>query len=243
MFLVREGPLGFLRFPHDFSAKPAATLSRAAKRGVSNGGGPIWTCPSFSGAFLSFVGLSRFSGIFPISSGMVQGFSRFVLFLFLGLSGAPTRNSPERVRATIWTLRAQRLKKINLDLNFQSRLKISISLEIFNPGPSQFPTKKRGLVGGSLEDFNLDWKFQSRRAILIFFNLWALRGPFPKKVGNPPVWKPPCLASLNTCDLHFSICTLCGRKAAFLSCDGHFFGYLDPLNHRPLMGLFNGGVP
>ena len=34
---------------------------------------------------------------------MVRGFSRFVLFLFLGLLRAPTRNSPERVRDTIWT--------------------------------------------------------------------------------------------------------------------------------------------
>ena len=54
--------------------------------------------------FLSFLGLfPRFSGIFPICSGMVRGFSRFVLFLFLGLLRAPTRNSPERVRDTIWT--------------------------------------------------------------------------------------------------------------------------------------------
>ena len=45
-----------------------------------------------------------FSGIFPICSGMVRGFSRFVLFLlFLSLLRAPTRNSPERVRDTIWT--------------------------------------------------------------------------------------------------------------------------------------------
>ena len=34
---------------------------------------------------------------------MVRGFSRLVLFLFLGLLRAPTRNSPERVRDTIWT--------------------------------------------------------------------------------------------------------------------------------------------
>ena len=68
--------------------------------GVSNGG------VSRSGLvlpFLSFLGLSRFSGIFPICSGTVRGFSRFVLFLFLGLLRAPTRNSPERVRDTIWT--------------------------------------------------------------------------------------------------------------------------------------------
>ena len=53
--------------------------------------------------------------------------------------------------------KAQRLKKIDLDCNFQSRLKISIPLENLNPGPSEFPTKKnRGLVDGSLENFNLD---------------------------------------------------------------------------------------
>ena len=34
---------------------------------------------------------------------MVPGFSRFVLFVFLGLLTAPTRNSPERVRDTIRT--------------------------------------------------------------------------------------------------------------------------------------------
>ena len=34
---------------------------------------------------------------------MVRGFSRFVLFLFLSLLRAPTRNSPERVPDTIWT--------------------------------------------------------------------------------------------------------------------------------------------
>ena len=66
------------------------------------------------------------------------------------------------------TLRAQRSQKKNLDWNCQSRLKISIALEMFNPGPSEFPTKSRGLVGGSLENFNVDWRFQSLRAILNF---------------------------------------------------------------------------
>ena len=71
--------------------------------GVSNGG------VSRSGLVLPFLsffvlfGTSRFSGIFPICAGMVRGLSRFVLFLFLGLLRAPTRNSPERVRDTIWT--------------------------------------------------------------------------------------------------------------------------------------------
>ena len=64
--------------------------------------------------FCPFLGLPRFfldfpdllgegPGILPICSGRVRGFSRFVLFLFLGLLRAPTRNSPERVRDTIWT--------------------------------------------------------------------------------------------------------------------------------------------
>ena len=70
--------------------------------GVSNGGvsrsGLVR--PSF---FVLFCPFGTFPGIFPICSGMVWGFSRFVLFLFLGLLRAPTRNSPERVRDTIWT--------------------------------------------------------------------------------------------------------------------------------------------
>ena len=75
--------------------------SRAAKRGgFKRGGFPIWTCPSF---FCPFWNFPDFSGIFPICSGMVRGFSRFVPFLFRGLLRAPTRNSPERVRDTIWT--------------------------------------------------------------------------------------------------------------------------------------------
>ena len=78
-------------------------ISRAAKRGgFKRGGFPIWTCPFFC-PFCPFWDFPDFSGIFPICSGMVRGFSRFVLFLFLGLLIAPTRNSPERVRDTIWT--------------------------------------------------------------------------------------------------------------------------------------------
>ena len=78
--------------------------SRADKGGgFKRGGFPIWTCPSFFVLFCPFWDFPDFSGIFPICSGMVQGFSRFVLFLFLGLLRAPTRNSPERVRDTIRT--------------------------------------------------------------------------------------------------------------------------------------------
>ena len=68
--------------------------SRAAKRDLS------FLFLSFFvlfGTFPIFLGFSRFargwSGDFPDSS----------LFLFLGLLRAPTRNSPERVRDTIWT--------------------------------------------------------------------------------------------------------------------------------------------
>ena len=52
------------------------------------------------GTFPIFLGFSQFSRgwSFPICSGIVRGFSRLVLFLFLGLFRAPTRNSPERVR-------------------------------------------------------------------------------------------------------------------------------------------------
>ena len=78
--------------------------SRPAKRGCfKRGGFPIWTCPSFFVPFCPFWDFPDLSGIFPICSGMVRGFSRFVPFLFLGLLTAPTRNSPERVRDTIWT--------------------------------------------------------------------------------------------------------------------------------------------
>ena len=85
----------------DFLWPFSAPKSRAAKRGgFKRGGFPIWTCPSF---FVLFCPFGTFPGIFPICSGMVWGFSRFVLFLFLGLLRAPTRNSPERVRDTIWT--------------------------------------------------------------------------------------------------------------------------------------------
>ena len=81
-----------------------ALWSRAAKRGCfKRGGFPIWTCPSFFVLFCPFWDFPDFSGIFPICSGMVRGFSRFALVLFLGLLRAPTRNSPERVRDTIGT--------------------------------------------------------------------------------------------------------------------------------------------
>ena len=80
--------------------------------GVSNGG------VSRSGLvlpFLSFWDFRDVSGIFPICSGMVRGFSRFVPFLFLGLFRAPTRNSPERVCDTIWTFSEKSGKRPGLE--------------------------------------------------------------------------------------------------------------------------------
>ena len=71
------------------------------QRGASRSGLVLPFCPFSS--FFVLLGLSRFFWDFPDLLGMVRGFSRFVTFLFLGLLRAPTRNSPERVRDTIWT--------------------------------------------------------------------------------------------------------------------------------------------
>ena len=64
-----------------------------------------------------------------------------------GTDGTHTRGCPAKILYVYWFFSFP---------IYQSRLKISISLEIFNPRPSEFPTKDRGLVGGSLENFNLD---------------------------------------------------------------------------------------
>ena len=83
---------------------PLLFQSRAAKRGsFKRGRFPIWSRPSFFVLFHPFWDFPDFFGIFPICPGTRRGFSRFVLFLFLGLSRAATRNSPERVRDTICT--------------------------------------------------------------------------------------------------------------------------------------------
>ena len=79
--------------------------SRAAKRGgfPESRSGLVLPFLSYFVLFCPFWDFPDFSGIFPICSGMVRGFSRFVPFLFLGLFRARTRNSPERLRDTIWT--------------------------------------------------------------------------------------------------------------------------------------------
>ena len=78
------------------------------------------------------------------------------------------------------SLRAQILKKFNIAWKFQSRLKISISLENFNPDLQNSPQiivvwrVARLKFSISLENFK----------ILIFFNLWALRDGDPKVRNN-----------------------------------------------------------
>ena len=75
------------------------------------------------------------------------------------------------------TLSAQRLKEINLAWTFQSRLKISISIDIFDLDLQNFPQKigswwvARLKESISLENFK----------ILNIFNLWALREPWGRK--------------------------------------------------------------
>ena len=64
------------------------------------------------------------------------------------------------IHRTPISLRAQILKTFKIAWNFQSRLKISLSLEMFNPDLQNSPQKNRGLVGGSLENFKLALKFQ-----------------------------------------------------------------------------------
>ena len=67
-------------------------------QGPLNGGFQTGGFPDLDLSFLlcPFEDFPNFSGIFLICSGMVRGFSRFVLFLFLSLLIAPTRNSPAR---------------------------------------------------------------------------------------------------------------------------------------------------
>ena len=81
-----------------------------------------------------------------------------------------------RLRSTIskrtvlsQALRAQRLKKINLAWNFQSHLKISISLNIFNPDLQNSP-QKQGFCGWRA------WNFQSRLKFFKILN-FSVFGP------------------------------------------------------------------
>ena len=87
-------------------------------------------------------------------------------------------------RLIAWNFQSIRLKVSIQDWKFQSRLKVSISLENFNPdldnSPQQEPYfQSRLKISISIDNFNLRlvaWKFQSRSEILNLFNLWALWG-------------------------------------------------------------------
>ena len=86
----------------------------------------------------------------------------------------PSRDTP--ILSPIHNPKGPKIEKMQSRLKFTTRLKFSISLEIFNPGPSEFPTKKIGVwwVARLKISISIE-KDKSRRAILNFFNLWALR--------------------------------------------------------------------
>ena len=95
------------------------TTPNASKQGKFGSLGAIFL-PCMWGS-----GSQKQSPIFPICSGTLRGFSRFVLFLFLGLLTAPTRNSPERVRDTIRTFPEKSGKPPGLEtprLSFSQRV-------------------------------------------------------------------------------------------------------------------------
>ena len=104
-----------------------------SNRGVSRSG-LVLPFLSFFVLFCPFWDFPDFSGKFPICSGMVRGFSRFVLFLFLGLLRASTRNSPERVRDTIWTFPEKSGKRPGLETH---RFSFSQEWGLSNGGLSQ----------------------------------------------------------------------------------------------------------
>ena len=93
--------------------------------------------------------------------------------------------------------RAQILKKFKIAWNFQSRLEISISLEIFNPDLQNSPQKigvwwvARLKISSSLENFK----------ILNFFRIWALRVRNNERhfatLCCDILWQFPSLSSLN----------------------------------------------
>ena len=94
-------------------------------------------------------------------------------------------------RLIAWNFQSIRLKVSIQDWKFQSRLKVSISLENFNPdldnSPQQEPYfQSRLKISISIENFNLRlvaWKFQSRSEILNWGRIYYWQEP-PSE--NPP---------------------------------------------------------
>ena len=128
---------------------------------------------------------------------MVRGFSRFVPFLFLGLLRAPTRNSPERVRDTIWTFP----KKVG-----NPQFSFSQVIGCYSDGDSELIfcdstlllfafifASRCGISGDSRPAILGLVRFMIRDSMpLSSFQLWQA------KCLNNRVWKPPGLASLNS---------------------------------------------
>ena len=95
-----------------------------------------------------------------------------------GFVNIPNPEGPaiEKIQSRLiaWNFQSIRLKVSIQDWKFQSRLKVSISLENFNPdldnSPQQEPYfQSRLKISISIENFNLRlvaWKFQSRSEIL-----------------------------------------------------------------------------
>ena len=99
---------------------------------------------------------------------------------------APEGPAIEKIQSRLiaWNIQSIRLKVSIQDWKFLSRLKVSISLDNFNPDLDNSPQQERYFqsrltISISIESFNLRlvaWKFQSRSEILNSFNLWALWG-------------------------------------------------------------------
>ena len=129
---------------------------------------PIWEPPFRLSQSLSFFVLfgdfPDFFVIFPICPGTLRGFSRLVLFLLLCLLTAPTRNSPERVRDTIWTFpRGPQDWKNSISRGDIEKIKLSIQNEIFNREWNfhSRPLSGRRKTGPGIEIFNREWNFQT----------------------------------------------------------------------------------
>ena len=119
---------------------------------VSNGGG------SRSGLVLPFLSFFVLFGTFPIFLGfsrIARGWSGdfpdlFVLFLFLGLLRAPTRNRPERVRDTIWTFPVKSGKHPGLETPRFSFPQVAVRIRSETHGELKTPlAKKRGRTLGN----------------------------------------------------------------------------------------------
>ena len=148
---------------------------------------------------LRYMGLR--GALFRDSGGPAPGDSLETLFqLFQGSGpegpGSPVRSgadpkppNPEGLaiekiqsRPIAWNFESIRLKVSIQDWKFKSRLKVSISLENFNPYLDNSPQlepyfQSRLKFSITIEKFNLRlvaWKFRFRSEILNFFNLWAL---------------------------------------------------------------------